>query len=171
MNSENRERFKIELQAGKAAFEGGHYRQSVQHLEKANALMARASRPGGEAQIWLVMAYEAAGQSEEAIALCKQLERHPDLDTRQQGKNLLYILQAPRLQRPAEWMTQIPDLATITDTDPAFRRGSNSVAQKPKPIEPEPLDLSQVNTQDNQFVWVALGAIALILGGLVWFSF
>jgi outer membrane protein assembly factor BamD (BamD/ComL family) len=80
-NSDNKEKFRIEYQAGKAAFEGGDYRTAVKHLEAASALMKRTSRLGGEAQMWLVTAYEAAGQQAEAIALCEQLTRHPDPET------------------------------------------------------------------------------------------
>ncbi len=170
---QNKEQFQIEYQAGKAAFERGDYRVSVKHLEAASALMNRTSRLGGEAQIWLVTAYDAAGQKAEAIALCEQLSRHPDPETRKQGKRLLYILSAPQLKRPAEWMTQIPDLGTIAESDPKDRRGSQSPVatsnRKPKE-ELELLDLSQVNTKDNQFIWVALIALSLIVGGLVWYG-
>lgn len=172
MSSENQEKFRIEYQAGKAAFERGEYRLSVQRLEAASALMSRSTILGGEAQIWLAMAYEAAGQTEEAIALCQQLSRHPDPETSKQSKRLLYILQAPQLKRPEEWMTKIPDLETIAESDPKDRRGSNNTAaSNNRKIKQElkPLDLSQVNTKDNQFVWVALVAIVLI-GGLIWFG-
>jgi len=37
--------------------------------------------------------------------------------------------------------------------------------------KPEPLDISQVNTRDNRFIWAALIAIALTLAGLIWWSF
>lgn len=172
MSSENKEKFQTEFQAGKVAFERGEYRAAVKHLEAACALMSRNSRLGGEAQMWLVTAYEAAGQKSEAIALCQQLSRHPDPETSKQGKRLLYILQAPRLVRPAEWMTQIPDLAAIAESDPKDRRGSNNAASSKRDridqLELEPVDLSQVNTQDNQFVWVALIALILVVGGLIW---
>lgn len=174
MSSDNKEKFRIEYQEGKAAFERGEYRTSVRHLEAASALMNRTSRLGGEAQLWLVTAYEAAGQKEEAIALCQQLSRHPDPETSKQGKRLLYILQAPQLKRPEEWMTKIPDLGAIAESDPKDRRGSNTavVSRKRKePPKPEPIDLTQVNTKDNQFIWVALIAIALTVGGLIWLGF
>lgn len=173
MSSENKEKFQIEYQAGKAAFERGEYRASVKHLEAACALTSRTSRLGGEAQMWLVTAYEAAGQKPEAIALCQQLSRHPDTETRKEGKRLLYILQAPQLSRPSEWMTKIPDLGAIAESDPKERRGSvNTVApRKPREQpEPKPVDLTQVNTKDNQFIWVALLALTLTVGGLIWFS-
>ena len=173
MNSENKEKFRIEFHAGKVAFERGEYRAAVKHLEAASALMSRNSRLGGEAQMWLVTAYEAAGQKSEAIALCQQLSRHPDPETNKQGKRLLYILQAPQLVRPAEWMTQIPDLAAIAESDPKDRRGSSTPTSKSSRKDKqklEPIDKSQVNTKDNQFIWVALIALILTVGGLIWFG-
>ncbi|MBD0344191.1 MAG: tetratricopeptide repeat protein [Coleofasciculus sp. Co-bin14] len=170
MNSETKEKFQIEYQAGKAAFERGDYRAAVKHLEAASALMSRNSRLGGEAQMWLVTAYEAAGQTSEAIALCEQLARHPDLETSKQGKSLLYILKAPQLKRPEEWMTKIPDLGMIAESDPKDRRGTNPTRKPNTNQLPEPIDPSQINTKDNQFIWVAIIAIRLIVGGLIWFG-
>ncbi len=171
MSSESKEKFRIEYQAGKAAFERGDYRTAVQHLEAASALMNRTSRLGGEAQIWLVTAYDAAGQKAEAIALCEQVSRHPDPETSKQGKRLLYILKAPQLKRPAEWMTQIPDLGAIAESEPKDRRGTVLANSNRKPSDPlEPVDLSQVNTKDNQFIWVALIALSLTVAGLIWFG-
>jgi tetratricopeptide (TPR) repeat protein len=171
---DNPEKFHIEYEAGKAAFERGEYRQAVQHLEAATALVTPNSRQGGEVNIWLITAYEAADQRTEAIALCQQLRRHPDLTTRKQSKRLLYILEAPQLTRRPEWLTEIPDLTGLADGEDKFRQGGAATNIKPssrKRSEPEPIDLSQVNTKDNRFIWVALGAIALTLGGLIVFNF
>lgn len=173
MSQESLEIVKSEYQAGKAAFERGQYRQSVQCLEKAAALVEKNSRLGGEVQIWLVTAYEAAGQRKEAIALCTQLEQHPSYETRKQGRRLRYILEAPQLNRRPEWLTQIPDLASLPDNEAETRLGRAAVPAKPKPRnlpQPEPVDLSQVNTKDNLFIWVALAAIAITLVGLWWLS-
>lgn len=172
VSSESLEIAKTRYQTGKIAFESGQYRQAVENLEKASALLARNSRLGGEVQIWLVTAYEAAGRTEEAIALCEQLKRHPHSETSQQAKRLHYILKAPRLQRPKEWMTEIPDLGTLSDNESKIRLSANPTKSsgRKKPAEPEFVDLSQVNTKDNRFIWVALIAIALTLTGLIWFS-
>ena len=174
MSSETLETVKTEYQAGKAAFERGHYRESVQHLEKASALVARNSRLGGEVQIWLVTAYEAGGRTSEAITLCEQLKHHPDTETSKQGRRLLYILQAPQLKRPTEWLTQIPDLGALPDNNAQTRLGSgttnkNRLSQPPS--QAKPVDLTQVNTRDNRFIWVALIVLGLTLAGLFWFSF
>lgn len=166
-----------DYQAGKAAFERGDYRKSVRHLEAAKALVDSASRLGGEIQIWLVTAYEAAGQRSEALNLCRAVSRHPDWQTRKQGKRLLYILEAPRLKTRPEWLTEIPDLTALSDSSAADRKGVSNYTStapvkrsaKPQPL-PEPPDPTQVNLQDNRFIWVALGVTILTLGSLLWLS-
>ncbi|PIG94182.1 tetratricopeptide repeat protein [Gloeocapsopsis sp. IPPAS B-1203] len=171
MSSDTQAIVKSEYQAGKAAFERGKYREAVQHLEKASALVARNTRLGGEIQIWLVTAYEAAEQRQEAVSLCEQLKRHPHAETSKQARRLLYILQAPQLKRPQEWLTQIPDLGTLPDNESQMRLASGTVSKKrpsQTPVIPEPIDPSKVNTKDNRFIWVALIAIALTLVGLIW---
>ena len=172
MVSNNREKFQIQYQAGKKAFERGEYRQSVQYLEAAKTLTANSSRLGGEAQIWLVTAYQAAGQEREAIALCQELATHPHPEIRQQAKRLLYIIQAPQLQRPKEWMSEIPDLANTSDSKPKYITAKTKTNTKfsQSNNNPEPVDLSQVNTEDNQFIWVAIIFILLTFGGLFWLS-
>jgi len=165
---------RTEYQAGKAAFERGRYNESVQHLEKASALAARNSRLGGEVRMWLVIAYEAAGHISEAIALCEQLKSHPDPETSKQGKRLFYIMQAPRLKRPTEWLTQIPDLGSLPNNDSRTRLGGGTATNNQPPAQRpqlEPVDPTQVNTSDNRFIWVSLLALGLALAGLVWLSF
>ena len=169
MTSEKLEIVQNEYLAGKVAFEGGQYAKAVQSLETASGLVERNSRLGGEVQIWLVTAYQASGNTEGAIGLCRQLTRHPSLETRKQAKRLLFILEAPKLSIPPEWMVKIPDLAALDENQAInFQASPNADIKyaKPKPVVPEPVDLSLVNTKDNRFIWVALIAIVLILGGL-----
>lgn len=163
---ENQEKFQIEYQAGKNALECGEYRQSILHLEAASQLVTRGSRLGGEVLIWLVTAYQAAGKVDEAIALCQQLANHPHYETRKQSQDLLFIIKAPKLNRPQEWMSQIPDLSAVDKSEAEFRRGKGTtVYKKGQENEPE-VDLTKVNTKDNQFIWVALSVILLTLVSL-----
>lgn len=157
---------------GQDAFDRGRYRTAIEHFEAAVKLIHPNTSLGGEVQIWLVNAYSALDRSPEAIALCQTLTGHPDLEVRKQAKNLLYILQAPQLKRPSNWMSQIPDLSAedgASDRQTYVVAAKDPVRKRPKP-EPEPLDPSQINSQDNGFLWVALGGVALVLGGLLWLS-
>ncbi|MGE5657381.1 MAG: hypothetical protein ACM37W_12300 [Actinomycetota bacterium] len=173
MSSEQLEIAQKEYQVGRTHFERGQYGQAVKHLQAASALIDRNSRLGGEVQMWLVTAYEAAGQNPEAIALCKQLSRHPRYETRQQAKRLLYILEAPKLSTRPEWLVKIPDLAALEDNEASILKpGAGDVVKRPpkKPTAPPPIDLSQVNTKDNRFLWVALLGTVLAVAGLIYFS-
>ena len=168
MTANNREKFQQKYQAGKQALEKGQYRLSIENLEAAKELVAPNSRQGGEVQIWLVTAYQAANQIDRAIALCQELVTHPNTRTREQAQGILYIMKAPVLERPKEWMSEIPDLAG------ADQGASRYVAAKKKLVQNTPLEedleLSPTDSQDNQFVWFALVLVSLILGSLVWLA-
>lgn len=161
------------FQTGQVAFERGDYRLSIQCLEQAKALGDRRSRLGGEIQVWLVTAYEAAGQQEAAISLCREVSRHPDPTARTQAKRLLCILEAPRLKIQPEWTTPIPDLTQLSDNEGYSTRAASQFTpkttrkEKPKPLFELPEPLPPEIPRDNQFIWLALGFAGLTLGSLV----
>ncbi|NEP16072.1 MAG: hypothetical protein F6J97_04115 [Leptolyngbya sp. SIO4C1] len=170
-----REQARAEYGAGQAAFERGRYREAVEHFERATAFAKVGTVFGGEVQLWLVNAYAAIGRQQDAISLCQKLTQHPDTEVRKQSRRLVYVLKAPQLSTKAEWLSQIPDLSNLESGD--YQLSQSSYAQAPQrprraksAPEPEPVDLSQVNTQDNQFVWIALLGCGLLLGGLWWLS-
>jgi tetratricopeptide (TPR) repeat protein len=164
--------FEIDYQSGQTAFERGDYRQAIAFFMSAIAQTQATSKIGGEIQIWLAMAYEAAGQVSEAKALCQKLSGHPSLDTRQTSKRMLYIMDAPELARRDDWLTKIPDLSHLEDRE--GKAGGTSAPSQPLTPKKEqtleerypPIDLSQVNTQDNNFIAIALGFTAIVLLGL-----
>jgi hypothetical protein len=167
--------FDTDYQSGQIAFERGEYRQAVSYLVAAVAQVQPNTRIGGEVQVWLVTAFEAAGQIAEAKALCQKLASHPNLDTRQASKRLLYIMQAPELTRREEWLTKIPDLSHLEDAEGNFAVNNTPIAPappKPRSLEERyaPVDLSQVNTQENGFVWLALILTIVTLLGLWWMA-
>ncbi|MBE9045410.1 outer membrane protein assembly factor BamD [Pleurocapsales cyanobacterium LEGE 10410] len=169
MTVNNREKFHQKYQAGKKALERGQYRLSIENLEAAKELVASNSRQGGEAQIWLVTAYQAANQIEQAIALCQELVTHPNTQTREQAQRILYIIKAPVLERPKEWMSEIPDLADAEQGASRYVAAKKKLVQNTPQLE-EDLDSSPTDAQDNQFVWFALVLVLVILGSLVWLS-
>lgn len=155
-----------DYQAGKLALEGGRYQRSIDLLEAAMGRINPNSALGGEVQITLVMAYEAGGYRQEARDLCRRLEKHWDPEIRKQGSQILYILEAPRLETRPDWVVPIPDLSQVETGDLAYTKAAGTPSPpKPSPrIQPAPpLDPSQINTQDNQFVRFALGCCLVLL--------
>jgi hypothetical protein len=167
-----------EFQAGQRAFEAGEYGGSVQYLERAYALVEPGTRLHGDVQIWLVTAYEAAGQRDHARELCQLATHHPHWETRKMAKRLLYILEAPALQRRSDWLTAIPDLSAIEATESRDRGGTMFQPRSPaRPTDemgyiiPNPTDSTEVTTEDKAFIWVALAVVLLVIGGIVWWSY
>jgi tetratricopeptide (TPR) repeat protein len=166
--------FDRDFESGQIAFERGEYRQAVSYLLAAIAQVQPNTKIGGEVQVWLATAYEATGQITEAKALCQKLSGHPNLDTRQASKRMLYIMQAPELVRREEWMIEIPDLSHLEDAEgnaPVNNMPTLSLPAKVRSIDEiyAPIDLTQVNTKDNGFIPIALIVTICTLVGL-WFA-
>ena len=170
MTVDNREKFQQKYLAGKLALEQGQYRLSIEHLEAALELVAANSRQGGEAQIWLSTAYQAANRLDEAIALGEKLLTHPNLRIREQAQRIVYIMKAPRLERPKEWMSEIPNLADTEQGTSRYVTAKKQTAKTPKEIELEDLEPPPSQTKDGQFTVFAFILVALILGSLIWMS-
>lgn len=156
---------------GKNAFESGNYRQSIAAFEKAKEGVNLQSFAGGDVQMWLVTAYEAAGETDTAIDLCQQLLKHPHLEIRDRSKKLLYILKAPQLKRPAEWLTEIPDFSKLEDGTNKYispRSSPRKTADSEIEVPPEP---SIGDDSSGGFLWLAMGVGLLLLGGLAWLAY
>lgn len=103
------------LAIGQAAIARGDYRQAIAALETAAEQAAVASAIGAEIRYWLATAYQAIGDIEAAKTVCRQLAKHPLREQRQLAAQLLYILEAPRLERRADWQVEIPDLTSLSE--------------------------------------------------------
>ena len=170
MTVDNREKFQQEFLAGQQALERGQYRQSIKYLEAAKDLVAANSRQGGEAQIWLVTAYQAANRIDEAIALGEKLMTHPNLQIREQAQRIVYIMRAPKLERPKEWMSEIPDLAETERGASRYVSAKKQATKAPAEIQLEDLEPAPTDSKDGQFTLFALILVALILASLIWFG-
>ena len=168
MTTDNLEKFQQKYLEGKIALERGNYRLSIENLEAALELIAFNSRKGGEAAIWLVTAYQSADKINEAIELCQKLIVHPNTQTRQQAQHILYIIKAPKLERPKEWMSEIPDLADTNEGASRYVAAKKLKAKIPTELELEDLQLPPTDVRDNQFVWFAFFLVAAIVGILAW---
>lgn len=170
MTADNQEKFQQKFQAGKQALEMGQYRQSIEYLEAAKDLVMPNSRRGGEAKVWLVTAYQAANKIDEAIALAQELIMHPNIQTREQAQRILYIMKAPKLERPKEWMSEIPDLAEADKGASRYVGAKKKSTRKPAELELEDLEPIPTEVKDKDFLWFAFALVTVIVGSLFWFG-
>lgn len=158
-------------------FERGNYRAAIQYLSQAAALAQGNIQLAGEIKTWLVTAYEAAGNHDQAIALCRQLQTYPDAEIRKQNRRLLAILDAPQLKRRPEWLSQIPDLGAVSDKtgnvlgDRPSQNRPRSQPANPKPklsLEtPEITENPRSSFGSSPFIW---GTLAILVMGLILIS-
>ncbi len=170
MSKQNLEEFNVFYGTGKQALENGQYKVSIENLESAKALVGFGTQLGADVQMLLITAYQAIGQRQEAITLCQELTNHPNMLIREKAKSVLYIINAPELQRPAEWMSEIPELSEQETAKPLYVTTKRKNTQKKKQEEIPEIDWSKVNTEDNQFIWFALGLAIITLGSLIWLT-
>ncbi|MEM6446094.1 MAG: hypothetical protein AAF704_05945 [Cyanobacteria bacterium P01_D01_bin.123] len=157
-----------------ALFERGDYRGTL-------SLVAEAleSYPESTAlRLWQAIATDASGDTESAIALVRPLTQMGDRETRTQASYLLRIWQAPRLARPQTWMTDVPtvtaasDRATVIRAKVATGKVPNSETKSSEFSAGLPEELTQEPTESElPEWWLAIGAIAVILLGMVTFSY
>ena len=109
------------LVAAEAALERGDYGQCIALLEPLAEANTISDSQGAEIHMLLVTAWMGKGDESKALSTCRRLTRCKDPELRTRARQLLDVLEAPSLERPASWSMQLPTL----EMDPR-------VGQRPK---------------------------------------
>ncbi len=153
-------------QEGVSNFEGGNYQQAIAILERARALAILETTLGGEILIWLANAYDAVGKTEDAIAICRNLKKHPINSVRKSARYMLSILTAPQLSKLEGVVSEVPilDSRDRYQSKPVARsKGTTNDNQKPfREVSLEKPDTSSSNNINN-FLWVAIAIFLPLL--------
>ncbi len=150
-------------QEGVSNFESGNYRSAIAILERARALAVLETTLGGEILIWLANAYDAVGKTEEAIAICRNLKKHPINTVPKSARYMLGILTAPQLSKLEGVVSEVPILESPDryQSKPVARTKSSSDKEK-KPFRE--VSLEKPNTESsNNFLWVAIAIFLPLL--------
>jgi tetratricopeptide (TPR) repeat protein len=156
-------------QAGVRSFEHGDYKQAIAHFQQALNGVNAGTKIGGEIQVWLANAYDAAGNPTEAIALCRSLKKHSDRDVRKSASYVLGILSAPKLNTLKDANSKIPSLKGLDDQTLSRSIGSSGAKSDRAKSENQSSTRSSIDVQKSQREQnLFLGmAISIILAGLV----
>ena len=154
-------------QEGVSNFESGNYQQSVALLERARALVIAETVLGGDILIWLANAYDAIGKTDQAIALCRSLKKHPTNHVRKSARYMLGILTAPPLQKLEGVVSEVPILASPDSYQPkpiATKSKSTSKSNQ-KPFREVPLEKpnSFDSSNTNNFLLLAITVFLSLL--------
>jgi outer membrane protein assembly factor BamD (BamD/ComL family) len=150
-------------QEGVSNFENGNYQQSIVLLERARALADLETTLGGEILVWLANAYDAVGKTEEAVAICRSLKKHPVNSVRKSARYMLGILTAPQLSKLEGVVSEVPILQSPdTYQSKPVARSKSSGDKEQKPFREVSLEKPNTNSSNN-FLWVAIASSLLLL--------
>ncbi len=152
--------------AAEAALERGDYGQCLQLLEPLAAEHPITDPLGAHLRMLMVTAWMGQGQEEKALSTCRLLTRCKDSEMRNRARQLLTILEAPSLQRPASWSMQLPNLAIDPQLGTPPRAARRRRRQVPAAPPPPPTGPTQAAAPGFAVVVLAvLLGLTLLLGG------
>jgi hypothetical protein len=96
--------------AAEAALERGDYGQCIALLEPLAEATPISDNQGAEIRMLLVTAWMGKGDESKALSTCRLLTRCKDPELKTRARQLLDVLEAPSLARPASWSMQLPTL-------------------------------------------------------------
>lgn len=149
-----------------AALERGDYGHCLELLEPLATDHPITDPEGARIRMLMVTAWMGQGQEEKALSTCRLLTRCRDSDLRMRAKQLLEILEAPSLQRPANWSMQLPTFEMAAQMGERPRPMRRRRQQGPPPPPPPPTGPTQAAAPGFAVLVVAvLLGLTLLLGG------
>ena len=154
------------LAAAERALERGDYGLCLRLLEPLADANPITEPQGAAIRMVMVTAWMGQGEERKAISTCRLLTRCKDPDLRNRARQLLSVLEAPSLERPARWSMQLPTL----DMAPRMGKGSPSSSRRRKPTPPPPPPTGPTQAPSAGFavlVLTVLLGLTLLLSGCV----
>ena len=118
------------IKATEAALEKGDYGICIKIIDPLLLDFQAETEIGGQLRLLIVTAYMGKGDEQKAINICQTLIHNKEESVRQQAKQLLSILEAPRLPKPSNWSVEIPNL----EMDPSLKSSVSKAKKKREKI-------------------------------------
>ena len=154
------------LAAAERALERGDYGLCLRLLQPLAEASPITDPEGAAIRMVMVTAWMGQGDERKAISTCRLLTRCKDPDLRNRARQLLSVLEAPSLERPARWSMQLPTL----DMAPRVGKGSPSSRRRRQPAPPPPPPTGPTPAPSAGFAVLVLAVLlglTLLLSGCV----
>jgi hypothetical protein len=154
------------LAAARLALERGEYGRVRSLLEPVAEREGPRTPLGAGIRLLLATALMGQGEMELAAECARAVQGCIDPDLRARARDLLFVLEAPALQRPRDWSLTLPDLSTSAPLEslrPVARRRS----EEPPPPPPPPVGPTRAPLGFAALAGVLLVSLLLaaLLGG------
>ena len=154
------------LAAAERALERGDYGLCLSLLEPLAETSPITEPEGAAIRMVMVTAWMGQGEERKAISTCRLLTRCKDPDLRSRARQLLSVLEAPSLERPARWSMQLPTL----EMTPRVGKGTLSSRRRLGPPPPPPPPTGPTQAPSAGFAALVLAVLlglTLLLSGCV----
>ena len=154
------------LSAAERALERGDYGLCLRLLEPLAEASPITEPEGAAIRMVMVTAWMGQGEERKAISTCRLLTRCKDPDLRNRARQLLSVLEAPSLERPARWSMQLPTL----DMTPRVGKGTVTGRRRRRPPPPPPPPTGPTQAPSAGFAALVLAVLlglTLLLSGCV----
>jgi hypothetical protein len=154
------------LAAAERALERGDYGLCLRLLEPLAEACPITDPQGAAIRMVMVTAWMGQGDERKAISTCRLLTRCKDPDLRNRARQLLSVLEAPSLERPARWSMQLPTL----DMAPRMGKGTLTSRRRRGPPPPPPPPTGPTQAPSAGFAALVLAVLlglTLLLSGCV----
>ena len=154
------------LAAAERALERGDYGLCLRLLQPLAEASPITDPEGAAIRMVMVTAWMGQGEERKAISTCRLLTRCKDPALPNRARQLLSVLEAPSLERPARWSMQLPTL----DMAPRVGKGSPSSRRRRQPAPPPPPPTGPTPAPSAGFAVLVLAVLlglTLLLSGCV----
>jgi hypothetical protein len=124
------------LAAAREALERGDYGRVLGLLEPLAERQGPRTPVGAGVRLLMATALMGQGETQRAADCCRAVQDCLDPALRARARDLLYVLEAPALNRPRDWSLTLPDLSTgasLESLGPGAARGRRQTVAAPPP--------------------------------------
>ena len=152
------------IKATEAALEKGDYGICIKIIDPLLLDFQAETEIGGQLRLLIVTAYMGKGDEQKAINICQTLIHNKEESVRQQAKQLLSILDAPRLPKPSNWSVEIPNL----EMEPSLKSSvSKAKKKREKTHHPPPGPTKSLDFGFSIITLLIILLITFLLSGCV----
>ena len=151
------------IKATEAALEKGDYGICIKIIDPLLLDFQAETEIGGQLRLLIVTAYMGKGDEQKAINICQTLIHNKKESVRQQAKQLLSILDSPRLPKPSNWSVEIPKL----EMEPSLKSSFSKAKKKREKIYHPPTGPTKSLDFGFSIILLIILLITFLLSGCV----
>ena len=153
------------LAAARDALERGDYGLVRSLLEPLAERQGPRTPVGAGVRLLLATALMGQGETQSAAECCRAVQDCLDPALRARARDLLYVLEAPALNRPRDWSLTLPDLGAAAPLEGLVGAAGRRRRDDPPPPPPPPVGPTRAPLGFAALVAVLL--VVLLLAGLL----